>query len=117
MKRLFIIRVSPNTGYVCSYGRYFEKIRETNEMSYVQCKDYVLQHQEELTIYKVARILNRKNAKRTLYKRFLATDCKEAMATFEEICRQEESGNILQLLTGDWKMIAEKDRNDLIKII
>ena len=117
MKRLFIIRVSPNTGYVCSYGRYFEKIRETNEMSYVQCKDYVLQHQKELTIYKVARILNRKNAKRTLYKRFLAADEDEAKAAFVDICKEIEDGSILQLLTGDWKMIAEKDRNDLIKII
>lgn len=117
MRKYFIKRVSPNTGFVCSYGRYFEEIRETNELPYVQCKDYVLQHQEELTIYKVARILNRKNAKRTLFKRFLAADEDEAKAVFDDICRGSEDGTVLQLVTGDWKIIAEKDRNGLIKII
>ena len=117
MNKLFIKRTSPNTGIVYAFGQFFEEVPVTGPLKYQACKVYIEEHQENLTLYKVARILNRANAKRTLYKRFLAADNKEAMATFEDICRQEESGNILQLLTGDWKMIAEKDRNDLIKII
>ena len=118
MNQLFIKRVSPNTGIVCAYGTFFEEISVTGPLNYPECKAYIAEHQKTLTLFKVARILNRKNAKRSLYKKFLAADWKEAMTTFEYICRQEEeSGNILQLLTGDWKMIAEKDRNDLIKII
>ena len=117
MKKLFIKRTSPNTGIVYALGQFFEELPVTGELSYILCKEYIMLHQEDLTLYKVARILNRKNAKRSLYKKFLAADWKEAMTTFEDICRHEESGNILQLLTGDWKMIAEKDRNDLIKII
>ena len=117
MNRLFIKRASPNTGIVYSYGRFFEEIAVTAELPYVQCKDYISRNQEDLKIYKVARILNRKNAKRTLYKRFLAADEDEAKTAFVDICRESEDGTVLQLVTGDWKIIAGKDRNGLIKII
>lgn len=117
MNKLFIKRTSPNTGIVYALGKYFEEVPVTGVLNYPQCKAYILTHQEDLKLYKVARILNRINAKRTLYKKFLAADEDEAKLTFNEICETEEAGNILQLLTGDWKLIAEKDRNNLIKYI
>lgn len=117
MRKYFIKRASPNTGIVYKLGRFFQEFPVTDELRYVQCKEYLREHPDELTIYKVARILNRKNAKRTLYKKFLAENEDEAKLIFNEICKDSEDGTILQLVTGDWKIIAGKDRNGLIKYI
>lgn len=117
MKRLFIKRVNANIGIVYSYGRYFEEVPVTGPEVYVACKAYVKENQEELTIYKIGRILNRKNAKRTLDKTFLAADEDEAMSTFIDYCAAHEDSSTYQLLTGNWKLIAERLSNGLIKII
>lgn len=117
MRKFFIKRASPNTGIVYKLGTFFEEEPVIFESKYVACKEYLREHPDELTIYKVARILNRKNAKRTLYKKFLAENEDEAKLIFNNICKDEEDGPRLQLVTGDWKLIAEKDSNGLIKYI
>ena len=117
MNKLFIKRTSPNTGIVYAFGKFFEELPVTGILNYPECKAYILTHQEDLKLYKVARILNRVNAKRTLYKKFLAADEDEAKDTFNHICETEEVGNQLQLLTGDWKLIAQRERDGLINYI
>lgn len=117
LQKYFIKRTSPNTGIVYAWTMHCKTIDVSENMSYTECKHFVKEHQEELKVYKVARILNRKNAKRTLYEKVLAADSDEALCGFYEICKRECDDSRLQLLTGDWKIIAERDCNGLIKLI
>ena len=117
MKRLEIIRVTVNEAYVARADNFFRKVKVTDIMPYKSCVAYVMEHQEEAVIYKVAKIANRKNAKRRLVDRFLADDNNEAVSIFARRYCQNEDRAVMQLLTGDWKIIAERDGNGLIKII
>lgn len=119
MKRLHIKRTDANYGIVFALGRFFEEVPVTPLLPYKSCMAYRMENQEELKIYKVGRILNRKNAKRTLYKRFLAKDDKEAMSTFLDILKNYEGSgeDMLQLLSGDWKELKASCKNDLITIL
>ena len=116
-KNLYIRRTGPNDGVVVEIGNYFDEKTITEPMPYQQCVNYVLEHRKDLTVYKIARILPRKNAKRTLYKKILAVDNNEAVVIFNDMCSGAPENVRLQLLTGDWKLIAEKDCNGLINII
>ena len=116
-KNLHIRRTGPNDGVVVEIGNYFDEKTITEPMPYQQCVNYVLEHRKDLTVYKIAKILPRKNAKRTLYKKILAVDNNEAIIIFNDVCSGAPENVILQLLTGDWRLIAGKDRNGLINII
>lgn len=115
MKRLEIIRVDPNTGYVIRLDKNFQKVKITEILPYRSCMAFILEHQEEGTIYKIGRIGKRKDARRKMERRILAADEKEAIHIFSNM--NFEDGIYYQLVTGDWKIIAERDRNGLITII
>lgn len=111
MNRLEIIRTDPNNGYVTRLDTFFKRVKVTEIASYRSCLAYVMEHQEEATVYKVARILSRKNAKRQQYERFLARDQREAVDIFNKHYAPMAQGFTLQLCTGDWKVICETQLN------
>lgn len=115
MKRLEIIRVDPNTGYVVRLNKDFQKIKVTEILPYRSCMAYVMEYQEEATVYKIGKIGKRKDARRKLERRILALDDHEAIRIFNNM--DFEDGVTYQLVTGDWKIIAERDKNGIIKII
>lgn len=114
MKRLEIIRVDPNTGYVVRLDKDFRKIKVTEILPYRSCMAFVLEHQEEANIYKIGKIGKRKDARRKLEGRILASDEPEAIRIFNKM--NFDDGITYQLLTGDWKIIAERDTNGIITI-
>lgn len=105
MKKYTITRTSPTTGTINQLMENGEVKAISNDWSYGRCLDWVMQHQRELKVFKVARILDRKNAKRRLMKSFYTEDKKEAIRLFDEM----DDANVdatYQLLTGDWQIIA-----------
>ncbi len=112
MNRLEIVRTDPNNGYVVRLDNFFKRIKVTETTTYRSCLAYVMEHQEEATVYKVARILSRKNARRQLYERFLARDQKEAVDIFYKHYVPMAKDFKLQLCTGDWKVICETAVSD-----
>lgn len=114
MKRLEIIRVDPNTGYVVRLDKDFRKIKITEILPYRSCMAFVLEHQEEATIYKIGKIGKRKDARRKMEGRILAADDPEAIRIFNNM--DFDDGITYQLVTGDWKIIAERDPSGKITI-
>lgn len=114
MKRLEIIRVNPNIGYVVRLDKDFRKIKITEILPYRSCMAYIQEYQEEGTIYKIGKIGKRKDARRKLERRILALDDNEAIRIFSKM--NFDDGITYQLLTGDWKIIAERDANGIITI-
>lgn len=112
-KKYHIKRIDPNSGQVWETGPFGEEIRTTDTIPYNECKAFVLQHQQELRVYKVGRIGSRKGAKRRLYKRILAPGFIEAVELFNQLVAEEAA--TLQLCTGDWKVVAEKAPEGRIK--
>lgn len=109
VKRLEIIRVDPNTGYVVRLDNNFRKIKITEILPYRSCMAFVIENQQEAKIYKIGKIGTRKNARRKFDSRFLAADDEEAIRIFN---RMEFTDNATyQLLTGDWKVLKEKKGN------
>ena len=107
MKRLEIIRVDPNTGYVVRLNKDFQRIKITEILPYRSCMAFVLEHQEEGTIYKIGKIGKRKDARRKLERRILAADDVEAINIF---CKMDfDAGITYQLVTGDWRIVAQHD--------
>lgn len=117
VKRLEIIRADPNNAYVARYDDNFILRTVTDIMPYWQALQYMRENQETASVYKIARILNRRNAKRRLVHRILCEDKNKAIQIFNKYCEDEKTDCRLQLLSGDWQLIAQKDLNGLIKII
>ena len=115
MKRLEIIRVDPNMGYVVRLDDNLQKVKITEILPYKSCMAYVMENQEEATVYKIGKIANRKNAKRRYDSRILAQDDNDAVRKFTLMPKDDTS--IYQLLTGDWKIIAERQSNGIIRIL
>ena len=115
MKRLEIIRVDPNTGYVVRLDDNLQKIKITEIIPYKSCMAYVMENQEEAKVYKIGKIANRKNAKRRYDSRILAQDDNDAIRKFTLMPKDDTS--VYQLLTGDWKIIAERQSNGIIRIL
>ena len=115
MKRLEIIRVDPNTGYVVRLDDNLQKVKITEILPYKSCMIYVMENQEEATVYKIGKIANRKNAKRRYDSRILAQDDNDAIRKFTLM--QKDDTSVYQLLTGDWKIIAERQSSGIIRIL
>ena len=115
MKRLEIIRVDPNMGYVVRLDDNLQKVKITEILPYKSCMAYVMENQEEATVYKIGKIANRKNAKRRYDSRILAQDDNDAVRKFTLMPKDDTS--VYQLLTGDWKIIAERQSNGIIRIL
>ena len=113
MQKYHIKRIDPNTGQVWETGPFGEDLQTTDTMPYTECKVYLLQHQVELRVYKVGRIGSRKNAKRRMHKRIFATGFVQAVEIFSSLSQDEAV--TLQLCTGDWKILAEKQPTGEIK--
>lgn len=107
MKRLEIIRVDPNNGYVVRLNKDFQRIKVTEILPYRSCMAYVMEYQEEATIYKIGKIGKRKDARRKLERRILALDDHEAIRIFNNM--DFEDGVTYQLVTGDWRIVAQHD--------
>ena len=115
MKRLEIIRVDPNMAYVVRLDDQMRKVKQTDILPYRNCMAYVMEHQEDATIYKIGTFSKRKDARRKLYGRILAADDNDAVRIFNKII--PDDGCIYQLLTGDWKIIAQRNQDGLTTII
>lgn len=80
-------------------------------MDYLKCRQFLESHREErLTIYRVAYISDRKNAKRHLDTNIYIEDLTSALFYFEARCILDNY--TYQLLTGDWRLLAEKKPGD-----
>ena len=106
-KKYSIERVSPTEGVVSVITTAGNKKYATDVIKYGECMDFVAKHQKELKVYKIARILHRKNAKRRFIASIYAEDKNEAIRFFDTELIVYEANADYQLLTGDWKMIAE----------
>lgn len=115
MKRLEIIRVDPNMGYVVRLDDHLQKVKITEIIPYRSCMTYVMENQEDAKVYKIGKIANRKNAKRRYESRILAHDDNDAIRMFTLMPKDDTC--VYQLLTGDWKIIAERQTDGIIKIM
>lgn len=75
--------------------------------TYGKCVDYINSNQKNLKAYKIARLLHRKNARRKTIQTFYVMDDNAAIQYFGNLLFQGPDATY-QLLTGDWKLIAEK---------
>lgn len=101
-----IKRIDPNSGQVWEIGPFGEEIQTTETLPYTDCKIFLLKNQVELRVYKIGCIGSRKGAKRKYLKRIFATGIIQAMELFNQIV--EDEAVTLQLCSGDWKVLAEK---------
>lgn len=107
MKRYEIIRTDPNNGYVTRLSNHLQRIKVSDVMPYRECMEFVMHNQEEGTIFKIAKLANRRNARRTLYDKILVADKNEAIRVFDHDYCNEYADYTLQLCTGDWQIIAQ----------
>ena len=105
MKELSIIRLTPTTGQVLRMNWEGKRIPVDRPQNYGKCLDYVLQNQKDLKVYKVSRILHRKNGKRRLICSIYAEDNNEAVRFFDLLTLPDPDADY-QLTTGDWKIIG-----------
>lgn len=109
VKRYFAKRTNPNCGVIMEMQPDGSAVAVTKELPYSECMARVMANRDDvLTMYKVARIAPRKNAKRRLFCRILARDLSDAVNRFRLICNRNNEPATFQLLTGDWKIICEK---------
>lgn len=116
MRELWLMRTTVNKATVGKRNAFGVLESSTDEMSIPDAQRYIAAHQRELTCYKIAYKGTRKNAVRHLRSVcYFGTD-EEAIAFFHTVSMP---GYTLQLLTGDWRLLAEKaaDKNDQEKEI
>lgn len=111
MRRYYIKRTGPNTGIVTELTTYGNIKDASVEMTYLDCREWVKEHQEELKVYKVAVTSKRKNAKRHLLTKIYARDDYEAGMQFVTLMSYKaqhgdcDKGSTYELMTGDWKPV------------
>ena len=105
MRELWIKKVTVNTAKVVkrNTGGSLEDV--TEEMPIIDAHRYLLNHQRELRCYKIAYKSNRKNAVRHLNGVYYFATDEEAIEYFNKVSMPAYN---LQLLTGDWKLLAER---------
>lgn len=104
MKKYSIKRTDCRSGTIFQTGSDGKKFFLKSD-DYGKCLDWVLKNQKELKVFKVARILHRKNAKRRYVKSIYVEDLAQAVTIFENMDVTEPDVTY-QLLTGDWKLVA-----------
>ena len=105
MKKYTVTRKSPTTGIIFQLMEDGKSVALTGEEKYGWCLDWVFAHQRELKVYKVARILYRKNGRRRFVKSFYTENQDEAIRLFDHL-EDIVPDATYQLFTGDWKIIA-----------
>lgn len=106
MKKYTIERTDPTHGRIMELTMEGRKEFITEDKEYGSCMDWIAKNQEELKVYKIARILYRKNAKRRFVTSIYAKDNNDAVAYFDTEFNPPEPNAEFQLLTGNWKIIA-----------
>ena len=109
MKELWLDRVTVNRARVIRRNETGSKEPVTEEMDVKDAQWYILKHQRDLRCYKIAFLRQRKNAIRHLHGVYYFANDEEAKKHFETVSMP---GYILQLLSGDWKLLAEKKPED-----
>lgn len=113
--RYYAKRTDPNLGVVMERQPDGTSVPVTGEQPYSECLARIRERKDEvLHIFKVARIAHRKNAVRRLHCKILAKDLSDAVRQFSVMCRENDRA-VLQLLTGDWLLICEKQAEGTIK--
>ena len=105
--RFVIERLDPVNGRVMEIQPFGQRSPVTGPMAYEDCREFLQQHKDmKLVIYRMAKISDRKNAKRHLDTNIYAEDLGNALYYFSQRCILHDT--TYQLLTGDWQLIAEK---------
>lgn len=112
MKELWLDRVSVNRARVIRRNEHGSKEPATGEMDVRDAQWYIVKNQRDLKIYKIAYILPRKNGIRHLRGAYYFATDEDAIKYFETVSMP---GYILQLLTGDWRLLAQKQPEDINK--
>lgn len=105
MRELWIRKVTVNTAEVCKRNHGGTLVPITGEIPIPEAQKYILKHQRELTVYKIAYKGTRKNSVRHLQGVHYFSTEEEALAYFNTLSMP---GFELQLLSGDWKLLAVK---------
>lgn len=103
MNILKIKRTDPVNGVVVSIYPFMDEQEVTPVIPYNKALKFVKENQEDLTVYKVAMTLRRKNGKRKLYKKILAHDHAEAFMLYSQLMKTADQSYDYQLLTGNWQ--------------
>lgn len=90
-------------GIVINIYPFMEETELTKPLPYNKALEFLRANQENLTVYKVAMTLRRKNAKRKLYKKILAHDHAEAFLLYSQLMKTADQSYDYQLLTGNWQ--------------
>lgn len=112
MRNLRWIRKTVNTGIVEKVQHDGTWVQVLPESSIPECCGYVIANKAEWKLYKIATISERKNAVRHLAEVIYAADDDDAKNYFSAvICGKYPEGTV-QLVTGDWKIIAVRNGAD-----
>lgn len=110
VKKYYTKRTNPNCGVIMEMQPDGSAVAVTGELPYSECMARVMASRDDvLTLFKIARIAPRKNARRKLFRRILARHLSDAVHQFRIVCEENaEDPATFQLLTGDWKIICER---------
>lgn len=112
MRNLRIRRVTVNDAVVEKVNHDGLWVIDSDIMPLRDCMAYNVANREEVTCYKVGQILDRVNGRRHLAQRIYAKDNNDAIRYFSDVVCERFPEGTLQLLTGDWKIIAARQGTD-----
>lgn len=110
MKRYTIKRLDPNTANIMDHDIDGDAFSVKWNMSIPECKQFLAEHQEELTVYKIAEYSNRKDGKRHLIKTVYAKFEEEALeyfTSYDHYLTIVNGAKRRELLTGNWQLVAK----------
>ena len=110
MKRYTMKRVNPNTADIFGIGIDGDEFPVKRCLSIPECKKFLAEHQEELTVYKIAEYSNRKDGKRHLIKTIYAKSEDEALEYFtwyDNHLTKVNGSKRRELLTGNWQLVVK----------
>ena len=118
MKALKWKRISANCARISYLSRTGKWIEVPGECSITQASEYCRLHNEEIFPYYVALVMKNRNGKRHIVQKVFCHDANDAVDYFSRVsCEELEDGH-LQLLTGDWKLVAARPgKGEAIQIL
>lgn len=116
MKDMTIIRRDPNNAVVYRLNVDGSQELVTGQMTYERCMEYVRLNSRIVKPYKIAIFASRKDAKRHLSRVIYCADNDEAIEYYTQKFLDTTNYEWSQLLTGDWRLIAERRQDGVIRL-